>query len=118
MISVTQNFERSLIEALSETMEIRIVGANSTRLAGTTMAIFPDIPIDFFLIGLDEVDIIVSTGLSCKSNSRIPSPALLALGLSSSESLQVVRFSYDQHFSLEKQNYVIKMAQEIIQKLI
>ena len=99
-------------------MEIKIVGSNSIRLAGTTMAVFPNIPIDFFLIGLDEAGIIVSTGLSCKSNSRMPSPALLALGLSTSEALQVIRFSYSKHFSLEEQSYVIKMAKEITQKLM
>ena len=69
-------------------------------------------------MGLDEANIVVSTGTSCKSRSRTPSPGLLTMGLNVQEALSVVRFSYNESFSLEKQSYVLKVVEKLVSKLI
>ena len=103
--------------SLNELLKIEIVGSHSTRLAGTTMLVLPEIPIDFLFMGLDEAHITASTGTSCKSQSRSPSPGLMALGLSEAQALQVVRFSYNECFSPEEQSYVLKALKDIVRKL-
>ena len=114
---LTGKFETRLKSTLGQLTAVRIVGEGSIRLAGTTMTIFPKIPIDFMLMGLDQENIIVSTGTSCRSKSRKVSEGLLALGLSPEEALSVVRFSYDENFSLERQRYVLEVLQRLVQKL-
>ena len=114
---LTEQFETRIKTTLSRITAIQIIGERSDRLAGTTMIALPKIPIDFMLMGLDQENIIVSTGTSCRSRSRKASEGLLALGLSPKKALSVIRFSYDENFSPEKQRYVLKVVERLSRNL-
>ena len=113
----TLHFEQKLLESITKYSSAKIICGEQKRLAGTTMVILYDIPIDFFLIGLDQKNIIISTGTSCRSRSRTPSEGLLSLGLTRKEALSVVRFSYSHNFVLQKQKMVLDTIEELAGKI-
>lgn len=84
---------RDQLEMGLESMGVAIIGKNSPRLSNTSFGIFPISDIDFFLIGLEDMGIIVSTGSSCKSRAREASSGLLAMGYSKEEALRALRIS-------------------------
>jgi len=89
----------------------------ATRAPGTTLLLLPRIPIDFLIMALDREGITVSTGTSCKSRSRTPSAALLAMGYSETEALGVVRLSYDQNLSAADRERASTILAEAVAKL-
>ena len=95
----TQAFEDLLREKLSFIDGFQIIGSQIHRAPGTTLLLLPAVPIDFLIMALDKEGITVSTGTSCKSRSRTPSQALLAMGYSENEALSLIRLSYDQNIS-------------------
>ena len=126
---LTNNFEQKITSLLSEYLSTiengmsyfqypLVVGKKSNRLAGTSLVLFPKVSIDFLLMKLDQNQIVVSTGTSCKSNSRTPSKGLLAMGYSEELALSAIRFSYNIDFSLEEQNKVIEILRDIIPKIL
>lgn len=90
----------------------------SVRAPGTTLLLLPHIPIDFLIMALDREGITVSTGTSCKSRSRTPSAALLAMGYSEAEALSVVRLSYDQNLSTADRERASAAIATAVQKLL
>lgn len=109
LAATTIEFEKKIMRQLNLT----ILGYQKTRLPGTTLLFLPKADIDFLLMGLDMKGITVSTGTSCKSKSRTPSPALLAMGFSESEAIQVIRLSYDDSFLPEQHDYFIRTLVEL-----
>lgn len=105
----TQAFEELLREKLSFIKGFQIIGSQAPRAPGTTLLLLPAVPIDFLVMALDREGITVSTGTSCKSRSRTPSQALLAMGYSESEALSLIRLSYDQNIS-ETQMHIAATA--------
>jgi cysteine desulfurase len=95
----TADFERLLTEKLSFIAGFEIIGREANRAPGTTLLLLPEVPIDFLVMALDKEGITVSTGTSCKSRSRTPSQALLAMGYSEGHALSLVRLSYGQNLT-------------------
>lgn len=93
----TADFEKMLTEKLSFVAGFEIIGSEAERAPGTTLLLLPEVPIDFLVMALDKEGITVSTGTSCKSRSRTPSHALLAMGYNEVEALSLIRLSYDQN---------------------
>ncbi|MCS6971432.1 MAG: aminotransferase class V-fold PLP-dependent enzyme [Leptospiraceae bacterium] len=114
----TQLLEDTLREELSFLDGLRIVGSGMERAPGTTLLLLPEVPIDFLILALDRAGITVSTGTSCKSRSRTPSAALLALGFSEKEALSVIRLSYDQNLTGEQIRYVAKTIASSVRALV
>jgi cysteine desulfurase len=72
---------------------VRIHGAAAPRIGGTINAGFEAARGESIVIALDLAGIAVSTGAACTSGSIQPSPVLLALGLSTDQAREAVRFS-------------------------
>ncbi len=109
----SQKFESLLSNALAHIEGFAIIGAGTERAPGTTLLLLPGIPIDFLVMALDKEGITVSTGTSCKSRSRSPSAALLAMGFSELQALSVIRLSYDQNLTdadLQRATEALKAA--------
>ncbi len=71
-----------------------IVAENSQRISNTTYCILERMDdMDFLFLGLDQKEIVASTGSSCKSRSRQPSSLLLSMGYSKDEALKALRIS-------------------------
>lgn len=84
-------FEKRLC---GEAASARIVGARVPRLWNTSMAILPDAQCAFrWVVKLDKAGFAVSTGSACSSGSEVPSPVLVAMGLSGTDISNAVRFS-------------------------
>lgn len=83
-----------------------IIAEKSNRLPSTTFVILPSEDIDFILMGLEEKDIIVSTGSSCKSRAREASPSLLSMGYSREEALRAIRISTGYFTTLDEVEYL------------
>ena len=121
---ITSTFEENLNLILSKYLSNNsldnnfIIGKNNIRLAGTSFVILPNVSIDFLLIKLDQLGVVVSTGSSCKSNSRIPSKSLLAMGYTEDVALNTIRFSYDISFTVDKQKYVLDILENTIPKIM
>ena len=111
--SNTDFFERKITEKLN----IGIIGSNAPRVPGVTALVFNDINIDFLLLALDQKEISVSTGSSCKSKTKKPSPALLALGYSEKEASNVLRISYGKSFEHETAARAANEIHDIAQKI-
>jgi cysteine desulfurase len=101
---ITADFEKLLTEKLSFIAGFEIIGKELGRAPGTTLLLLPEVPIDFLVMALDKEGITVSTGTSCKSRSRTPSQALLAMGYSEAHALSLVRLSYDQNLTEQEMN--------------
>ncbi len=115
---VTARFENLLMTAIRPLLPLSVIGdAPAGRAPGTTLLLLPGIPIDFLIMALDKEGITVSTGTSCKSRSRSPSAALLAMGYGEADALSVVRFSYDQNLSGAEMESVAQALASAIQKL-
>lgn len=71
----------------------RRIGAEGPRLCNTSAILFEDIPGEALLIRLDLDGLAVSVGSACSSGTTLPSPALMALGLTPEQARKVVRFS-------------------------
>lgn len=115
--AVTRAFETALLQKISLPHAATVVGSGATRAPGTTLLLLPGIAIDFLIMALDKAGITVSTGTSCKSRSRSPSAALIAMGYSESESLSVVRFSYDQNLGAAEIAFTAEQTASAVAKL-
>lgn len=113
----TRQFENLLREKLSPVHETQIIGENAARAPGTTLLMLKGIAIDFLVMALDKEGITVSTGTSCKSRSRSPSAALIAMGYNEAEALSVVRLSYDQKLTAPEMERVAEVMAQAVAKL-
>lgn len=96
---VTDEFSAALKSAIGAVPGAKIIGEDAPRAPGTILLLLPQVPIDFLIMALDREGITVSTGTSCKSRSRSPSQALIAMGYTEAEALSVIRISFDQNLT-------------------
>lgn len=115
--AVSHAFEDALLQNVALPQPVSVIGSGAARAPGTTLLLLPGIAIDFLIMALDQAGITVSTGTSCKSRSRSPSAALIAMGYSENESLSVVRFSYDQNLGSEEIAFTAKETAAAAAKL-
>lgn len=108
---------QSKLEVALESFGCEIIAKNENRLPNTSFFILPIQTVDFFLLGLEEKGIIVSTGSSCKSRAREASKSLLYMGYSEEEALRAIRISTGSFTTLEELEILIKETQDLIQKL-
>ena len=69
-------------------------GKGMARAPGTSNLRFPGVDGEALLIALDLEGICVSSGAACASGSLTPSHVLTAMGLSSTEAQECLRFSF------------------------
>jgi len=87
-------FQKRIEAVLKERCDAIIVAEGAPRVTNTTFLILPErVEIDFLLMGLDAGGIVVSTGSSCKSRSRLPSELLMRMGYTEKEALRSIRIS-------------------------
>ncbi|PJZ86380.1 cysteine desulfurase family protein [Leptospira harrisiae] len=108
---------QTLIETKLEEMGCTIIAKNSKRLPNTTFLILPIQAVDFFLLGMEENGILVSTGSSCKSRAREASKSLLYMGYTEEEALRSIRISTGYFTTEEEVEQLLSRANELIQKL-
>jgi cysteine desulfurase len=87
---------RSLRDHFEEKMsyeigEIKINGADESRLPGTTSIVFPGIEADLVLSNTHGL--VISAGSACASEGHSPSHVLKAMGLSDEDAFCTLRFS-------------------------
>lgn len=107
---------QSMIETSLEEMGCTIIAKNSKRLPNTTFLILPIQAVDFFLLGMEEKGILVSTGSSCKSRAREASKSLLHMGYTEEEALRCIRISTGYFTTKEEVEQLLSRAKELIQK--
>ncbi|XDD41591.1 cysteine desulfurase family protein [Leptospira sp. WS60.C2] len=98
-----------------ESLGCEIIAKQENRLPNTTFLILPIQTVDFFLLGLEEKGIIVSTGSSCKSRAREASKSLLFMGYSEEKALKAIRISTGSFTKLEDINILIEQMKELIE---
>ncbi|TGM60769.1 cysteine desulfurase family protein [Leptospira vanthielii] len=107
---------QSLLEEKLETLGCIIIAKSSNRLPNTTFLILPIQSVDFFLLGMEEKGVLVSTGSSCKSRAREASKSLLHMGYSEEEALRCIRISTG-YFTNEKDvNTLLVAIEDLLHK--
>jgi cysteine desulfurase len=107
-----ERLENSFVE-----MGIQIISQDSPRLNSTSFVLLPMDDIDFFMMGMEERKIIISTGSSCKSRAREPAFSLLRMGYSKDEALRAIRISTGIFTQSEEIDRMISCTQELISLL-
>jgi cysteine desulfurase len=73
---------------------VEIVGASERRLWNTIAAMLPEVDCrQRWVVKLDKLGVVVSTGSACSSGKEEPSPVLLAMGYAPGQAGRVLRFS-------------------------
>jgi cysteine desulfurase len=73
---------------------VEIVGASERRLWNTVAALLPEVDCrQRWVVKLDKLGVVVSTGSACSSGKEEPSPVLLAMGYTAEQAGRVLRFS-------------------------
>lgn len=111
------NFYRPLIENSLEKLGAEIIAKSSPRLPSTVFTLLPIEEIDFFMMGMEEANIVVSTGSSCKSRTREPSFSLLRMGYTKEEALRAIRISTGYFTTEAEVERLTEKMSEIIKKL-
>ena len=114
LISLKKEIEENLIQLGCE-----IIGKDSPRVCSTIFFLLPfdSENVDFFMIAMEQKNIILSTGSSCKSRTRSPSRSLIAMGYSEAESLRAIRISINYFTTLEEVDYLNCALREVILQL-
>ncbi|TGN03852.1 cysteine desulfurase family protein [Leptospira bandrabouensis] len=107
---------QSLIEEKLESLGCKIIAKLSPRLPNTTFLILPIQAVDFFLLGMEEKGILVSTGSSCKSRAREASKSLLHMGYSDEEALSCIRISTGYFTTEEDVKTLLSNMEDLIHK--
>lgn len=107
---------QSLIEEKLESLGCKIIAKYSPRLPNTTFLILPIQSVDFFLLGMEEKGILVSTGSSCKSRAREASKSLLYMGYSEEEALRCIRISTGYFTTEEDVKTLLTNMEDLIHK--
>ncbi|EOQ97983.1 aminotransferase, class V [Leptospira wolbachii serovar Codice str. CDC] len=107
---------QSLIEEKLETLGCTIIAKSSHRLPNTTFLILPIQSVDFFLLGMEEKGVLVSTGSSCKSRAREASKSLLYMGYSEEEALRCIRISTGYFTTEEEVDALLVAIEDLLQK--
>ncbi|GBF48728.1 aminotransferase, class V [Leptospira ryugenii] len=113
---ILRGFQKK-IEETFESMGAEIISKDQKRVPNTSFILLPIEAVDFFLMGLEERQILVSTGSSCKSRSREASRSLLAMQYSEEEALRCIRVSTGIFSKEEEIETFLRSSQEILERL-
>jgi len=89
-------FEREILRSLGE---VQINGALDSRLPGTSSITIEGVPADALIANLPSL--CISEGSACTSGNYAPSHVLLAMGFSSYEAENTVRFGFGRYNNLK-----------------
>lgn len=121
MIMEEKNFRllkfRNQIESKMKEFGCRLIAENAPRLPSTSFMILPTEDVDFFIMGLEEKGIVISTGSSCKSRSREPSFSLLQMGYTVEEALRAIRISTGYFTTQEEINLLLETSESLLKVL-
>ncbi|MCC5814665.1 MAG: aminotransferase class V-fold PLP-dependent enzyme [Leptospira sp.] len=95
-------------------LNCEIIGINAHRLPNTHFTILPIDDLDFFMMGMEERNIQISTGSSCKSRAREASPALLRMGYSEEQALRAIRISWGSLTSQDDVEVLLSSFEEVL----
>lgn len=107
---------QSLVEKKLEALGCTIIAKSSPRLPNTTFLVLPIQSVDFFLLGMEEKGILVSTGSSCKSRAREASKSLLHMGYTEEEALRCIRISTGYFTTEEDVNALLSTIEDLLRK--
>ena len=86
--------DRFIQRLTAELPGVEIVGASAHRLWNTVAAMLPEVDCrQRWVVKLDKLGVVVSTGSACSSGKEEPSPILLAMGYAPGQAGRVLRFS-------------------------
>ncbi len=105
---------RTMIETELETLGCKIIARDAPRVPNTSFILLPIEEIDFFLLGMEEKGIMISTGSSCKSRAREASASLIAMGYSKEESLRCIRISTGSFTTNEEVIHLTETIKELL----
>lgn len=88
-----------LKDNLSQIDGLLITGAPINRLPGHISCVLDGVSADIALAALDAVGICAGSGSACSSGLGIPSAVHMALGLTATQALGALRFSYGDYLS-------------------
>ena len=86
--------DRFIQRLTAELPDIEIIGWSARRLWNTVAAMMPEVDCrQRWVVKLDKLGAVVSTGSACSSGKEEPSPVLLAMGYAPGHAGRVLRFS-------------------------
>jgi len=106
--------ERGILEGIPGT---RLNGHPENRLPNTLNIGFEGLVAEDLLMNLDLEGIAVSLGAACQSQSRKPSPVLLALGRSEAEAKSSLRFSLGEANTEDEINRTLEVLKATVARL-
>ncbi|MFN8008017.1 MAG: cysteine desulfurase NifS [Terriglobia bacterium] len=107
-------FEQQVMEKIPG---VSINGDPGHRLPNTSNLLFADVDSEAMVINLDLSGVACSTGSACTSGSIEPSHVLLALGLSTEEAFQSIRFSFSRYTTPEEVDDVLQLLPALVRRL-
>jgi cysteine desulfurase len=108
---------RDLFESqLAAIPDVRVNGTGQ-RLTNTSNVLFPHLSGESIVIALDLKGFAASSGSACSSGSVEPSPALLAMGLTSEEARSSVRFSLGRGNDEEQVQKLTDAIQSVVRQV-
>lgn len=96
---------------------VTLNGPRANRLPNNISITIDGVDADQFVAMCDEYEIMVAKGSACQAYNPVPSPTLLAVGLTEKEALSTIRISLDEFNTVEEIDYVGKMMEHIITTL-
>ena len=109
-----QRLQKTLEKLLNEVAGLQIVSENENRLPNTTQAIIDGMDGEMILMLLDKSGICISGGSACSSRVHSPSPVLMAMGYTRTQSLSAIRISLGIHNTLDEVNTFVETLKIII----
>lgn len=95
--------------------KIRVNGGNTARLPNTLSIVLPGYRGESIVLEMDKRGVYLSSGSACSAGSPEPSHALLAMGLSTDEAHNALRFSLGIHNTEEDIRYTLDMLEDMVQ---
>ena len=114
MASLRDYFESKVIEKIPG---VSVNGDPDHRIPNTSNLRFEDVEAEAMVITLDLSGVACSTGSACSSGSIEPSHVLLALGHSSEQAFNSIRFSFSRYTTQEEVEEVVNMLPAMVRRL-
>lgn len=112
-IDHTAKLQTVLEESLNEIKGLNTIASKAARLSNTTGITLKQTDGEMLLMQLDQKSIAISSGSTCSSASKAPSPVLKAMGLSDTDALSAVRISFGKGNTLEEVGQFVTALKEI-----
>jgi cysteine desulfurase len=105
-----------LMDCISKTVGLQLVGSKEGRLANTVSFIAPGLDSMILLSGLDIEGVCASGGAACSAGSLEPSHVISALGHPDAAN-SLVRFSLGRESTLEEVDFVCRILPRVVRRV-